>query len=470
MRQESPSLLWITMHDIDIAHSGAFSLYVDAIRRTDRLCAELWKAVQEEPEYAGNTTMLILPDFGRDADEDSGGNGFQHHRTGDPASRTTWMMALGAGCSSRRGLRQPRAIDRPGAEHWGDDGIFCGAGTRQTDQGTALAYAAKELHADQFSAYPAQAKRLAIAHVQALQQLPLSFLPGLLRQVIEYDYKFPAEQAAIDKELANLSSLSREQIQDWFEGFLQLTLSSKLERLDWVNQPALFLEQESAYLWSTHQMDAFQAAATRYGDRLQAVMGVEALPVRRLGIAVIGQGVESFDSPLFRNLRAHGTFFTQIKPEGGVELLLLAVVEARAQSHPLPYRHWYIDGGQIARPTPSLTTVSYAALAPVREGLLKFMQNQIARPGMGPEELRTNLARLLPADLGMDGRRRCGAGSLSGKAVHGGLGHPNLQHYVCAVDHARGIAPRPAAYAARTVCSPPTAEADERAACRHANA
>jgi len=97
MRQESPSLLWITMHDIDIAHAGAYSLYVDAIRRTDRLCAELWQAVQAEPEYAGNTTMLILPDFGRDADEDAGGNGFQHHRTGDPASRTTWMMALGAG-------------------------------------------------------------------------------------------------------------------------------------------------------------------------------------------------------------------------------------------------------------------------------------------------------------------------------------------------------------------------------------
>jgi len=97
LKQESPSLLWITMHDIDIAHSGAYSLYVDAIRRTDRLCAELWKAVQSEPEYAGNTTMFILPDFGRDADEDPGGNGFQHHRTGDAASRTTWMMAMGAG-------------------------------------------------------------------------------------------------------------------------------------------------------------------------------------------------------------------------------------------------------------------------------------------------------------------------------------------------------------------------------------
>jgi hypothetical protein len=97
MREQAPSLLWITMHDIDVAHSGAYSLYIEGIRRTDRLCAELWKAIQTEPEYAGNTTMFVLPDFGRDSDFDAGGNGFQHHRTGDAASRTTWMMALGAG-------------------------------------------------------------------------------------------------------------------------------------------------------------------------------------------------------------------------------------------------------------------------------------------------------------------------------------------------------------------------------------
>ena len=107
MQQESPSLLWITMHDIDVAHTGAYSLYVDAIRRTDRLCAELWKVVQSEPEYAGNTTLFVLPDFGRDSDYDAGGNGFQHHRTGDAASRTTWMMVLGAG------VRQGVVYDDP---------------------------------------------------------------------------------------------------------------------------------------------------------------------------------------------------------------------------------------------------------------------------------------------------------------------------------------------------------------------
>jgi hypothetical protein len=107
MREQSPSLLWITMHDIDVAHAGAYSLYVDGIRRTDRLCLELWQAAQSEPEYAGNTTLFILPDFGRDADQDAGGNGFQHHRTGDAASRTTWMMALGAG------VREGMVYDQP---------------------------------------------------------------------------------------------------------------------------------------------------------------------------------------------------------------------------------------------------------------------------------------------------------------------------------------------------------------------
>ncbi len=106
MRQLAPSLLWITLHDIDIAHSGTYSLYIEGIQRTDRLCAEIWRTIQSEPEYAGKTSMFILPDFGRDSDTDPGGNGFQHHRTGDALSRTTWMMVLGPG------VRENVVVDR----------------------------------------------------------------------------------------------------------------------------------------------------------------------------------------------------------------------------------------------------------------------------------------------------------------------------------------------------------------------
>jgi len=107
MRQFAPSLLWITLHDMDVAHSGAYSLYLEGIQRTDRLCAEIWQMIENDPEYKGRTTMFILPDFGRDSDFSASGNGFQHHRTGDPLSRTTWMMALGPH------IRQNRTVDRP---------------------------------------------------------------------------------------------------------------------------------------------------------------------------------------------------------------------------------------------------------------------------------------------------------------------------------------------------------------------
>lgn len=107
MRKLSPSLLWITLHDIDVAHSGAFSLYVEAIRRSDYLCAEIWRTIEADPEYAGNTTLFILPDFGRDSDLSPGGNGFQHHRTGDAVSRTTWMLVMGPG------IRENVVVDRP---------------------------------------------------------------------------------------------------------------------------------------------------------------------------------------------------------------------------------------------------------------------------------------------------------------------------------------------------------------------
>jgi hypothetical protein len=107
MKQVAPSLLWITLHDMDVAHTGAYSLYLEGIKRTDRLCADIWKMIESDPEYKGRTTMLILPDFGRDSDFSISGNGFQHHRTGDPLSRTTWMMALGPH------IRQNRTVDRP---------------------------------------------------------------------------------------------------------------------------------------------------------------------------------------------------------------------------------------------------------------------------------------------------------------------------------------------------------------------
>ena len=257
-----------------------------------------------------------------------------------------------------------------------------------------------DLKPEQFNGYPPAARKLITGYVGTLQRSPLSFVPSLLREVIEYDFKFPPERKAIENELANLSSLSPEQMKEWFQEFAEIKVSTKLENVDWVNSPGLFVEQLSAHLWATRQLDAFRQAAMNYASRLQAVAAPEPPPVPRLGIAVIGQGADTHDEPLFRKLRAHGGYFSRVNPENGLETLLNAVA-ARAKAHPIPYGHWYIDGGREANHDPALTCVSYNALEPARAVLLRKMSGEIGKAGMGPEMLRTRLAQMRPADLGM---------------------------------------------------------------------
>lgn len=256
----------------------------------------------------------------------------------------------------------------------------------------------RDLQTESFAGYPPEARRVASQYLPVLRQVPLSLLPSLLRELVDYDFKFPAERKEIDQELAALSALPSGQITEWLRDFASISVPKNLEQSDWINQPAAFLEQLSAYLWSTHQMDAFRKAALDYQARVQSARSAEPLPIPRLGIAVIGQGVTSYDAPLFRNLRAHGTYFSQVQPENGLNLLLKAAA-ARAQSHSAPYSHWYIDGGQEVPHTAELTSISYAGTAAVREALLRNMQTRISQPGMGPEELRSYLAHLAPSDL-----------------------------------------------------------------------
>jgi hypothetical protein len=258
-----------------------------------------------------------------------------------------------------------------------------------------------ELKPEQFSGYPPEARKLVTSDLGALQRLPISFLPSLLREIIDYDFKFPAERKALEKEMANLSSLSAEQTKDWFQGFAQIRVSSQLEQFDWINAPAQFVEQLSAYLWTTHQLDAFRAAALAYAERLRAAAPPEAPAMPRLGITVIGQGVNKPAEPLFRKLRPHGVYFSSVQPENGLKQLLDAA-GARTKAHPALHGHWYIDGGREAAHDSSLTCVSYGALEPARTALSNKIREEIERPGMGPETLRTLLAQLRPADLGFE--------------------------------------------------------------------
>jgi|SRR5579871_333352 hypothetical protein len=259
----------------------------------------------------------------------------------------------------------------------------------------------RELKATQFNGYPPQARKLAVENLRVLQALPLSFLPSLLRELIEYDYKFPAERRALERELGNLNKLSETDWKLWFGEFEGIQLSASLEKFDWINQPAQFVEQLSSHLWTTHQQDAFRKAATQYGDRLHAALPPPEPAIPRMSVVVVGQGVSATDYPIFRKLRPHGALYTNVNPEAGLQSLLEFAAN-RAKNHPENYAHWYIDGGQEHPYDRNLACISYHALEPARNLLLAKMQKQSDLPGGGPENLRTVMAALRPADLKLD--------------------------------------------------------------------
>jgi hypothetical protein len=256
----------------------------------------------------------------------------------------------------------------------------------------------RQLTPASFAAYPPEARELATKQLTLLQRLPLVFLPLLLRELIVYDWKFPSERAELDRQFAWLSNLSPAEFDTALSSFARLKLTPALDQTDWVNNPAIFSEQLSAHLWSTHQIDSFRAAAVDYVQKSSSTDA--SLPTHRLGIAVIGQGTDRSQSPLFKKLRPQGTYFSQVEPGPGLQVLLDAVV-ARAKAHPQPYAHWYIDGG-TALPSPAVVTqVSYAALAPLRTTLQSRMQKAYEAPVFDPEAFRTMLAQIKPDDAGL---------------------------------------------------------------------
>ncbi len=112
MKKFSPGVMSVDFGEIDCAHYGSWSRYVEAIRRTDELTYQLWHAAETLSDYRGKTLMLILPDHGREL-ERPGGSGFIHHSDfyrnegADEGCRRVWMLALGPG------VRPGRTIDRP---------------------------------------------------------------------------------------------------------------------------------------------------------------------------------------------------------------------------------------------------------------------------------------------------------------------------------------------------------------------
>jgi hypothetical protein len=106
MRKFSPQVLVVAFSDVEAAHFGSYSLHLSGIKTADRLTWQLWQEVESNPDYRGKTTMVVLPEFGRDPDGSST-NGFFNHRANVDSTRDTWMMTLGSA------VDRPNIVERP---------------------------------------------------------------------------------------------------------------------------------------------------------------------------------------------------------------------------------------------------------------------------------------------------------------------------------------------------------------------
>ena len=110
MREFAPRLILVNFWDMDVAHWGSYSLYLQAITRTDRLTGMLWDEVQANEKYREQTTLLIVPELGRDGDINAA-NGFLNHRSGDASCRNMWLLAMGGGISPGETERPLQHVD-----------------------------------------------------------------------------------------------------------------------------------------------------------------------------------------------------------------------------------------------------------------------------------------------------------------------------------------------------------------------
>ena len=111
LRRVEPALLMINFSDVEVAHFGVYSAHLAGIRNTDAICLRLWNLLQSLPAYAGQTTLVVMPEFGRDPDG-STTNGFFNHRTNTEENRVTWLMVLGPAASRPAYVRKPvRHVD-----------------------------------------------------------------------------------------------------------------------------------------------------------------------------------------------------------------------------------------------------------------------------------------------------------------------------------------------------------------------
>ncbi|HUJ39658.1 MAG TPA: alkaline phosphatase family protein [Candidatus Acidoferrales bacterium] len=92
VKSQKPRALFVGYGETDNwAHSGRYDLVLESAHQFDHFVAELWNAMQQMPEYRGQTTFVITTDHGRG----SGPVEWKEHGTDEKGSENIWLAVIG---------------------------------------------------------------------------------------------------------------------------------------------------------------------------------------------------------------------------------------------------------------------------------------------------------------------------------------------------------------------------------------
>jgi hypothetical protein len=93
-----PKVLYLGFGETDEwAHRGRYDLYLRAAHQVDQFIADLWRALQGMPAYAGKTTFIITTDHGRG----SGPEKWRDHGRDVEGAEYIWVAVLGPDTAPR---------------------------------------------------------------------------------------------------------------------------------------------------------------------------------------------------------------------------------------------------------------------------------------------------------------------------------------------------------------------------------
>ncbi|GAB3891473.1 hypothetical protein GCM10028803_03320 [Larkinella knui] len=91
--QNRPRVLFMQFDETDgLAHAGRYADDLKMVNTVDAFMADLWKTIQQLPQYAGKTTLIVTTDHGRGHTPKATWKG---HGTKTPDSYQMWFAVIG---------------------------------------------------------------------------------------------------------------------------------------------------------------------------------------------------------------------------------------------------------------------------------------------------------------------------------------------------------------------------------------